>query len=259
MGNAEFDAYYRGVYQDRWDSLRAALLKDREPYSYSKGLVKPYALDRASVLGAMSLTLPESGTILDACAAPGGKSLVIASLLGTETELLSNEYSSERRRRLAGVLDAYLPGELRRRVRVSGFDAARAGGRKSERGRFAAILLDAPCSSERHVLCQASSSPVLETWSPARPRQLGMRQWALLSSAFLLLKSGGSLVYSTCALSPEENDGPVARLLEKYRESLKLDEVDFAEGEKTLYGRIILPDVSGGMGPLYVARFVKRG
>jgi 16S rRNA (cytosine1407-C5)-methyltransferase len=50
----------------------------------------------------------------------------------------------------------------------------------------------------------------------------------------------------------------MARLLEKYRENLILDEPDFAEGEKTLYGRIILPDVSGGMGPLYVARCVKK-
>jgi 16S rRNA (cytosine1407-C5)-methyltransferase len=147
---------------------------------------------------------------------------------------------------------------VRTRVRVSGFDAAKEGGRKSEQGRFAAILLDAPCSSERHVLARAASSQAaLETWSPARPRFLGKRQWALLSSAFLLLKEGGSLVYLTCALSPEENDGPVSRLLEKYKEAVIIDETDCTEGEKTLYGRIILPDTCGGMGPLYMARFLK--
>ncbi|MDR1429813.1 MAG: 16S rRNA methyltransferase [Spirochaetaceae bacterium] len=259
MGRAEFEAYYRAVYRDRWDSLYRALLDDHAPYSYTGGLVKPYVLDRASVLGAETLRLPESGTVLDACAAPGGKSLVIASSMTAETELLSNEYSGQRRRRLSQVLDEYLPGPLRARVRVSGFDAAREGGRKTEQGRFAAILLDAPCSSERHVLIQAASSKTgaLDTWSPARPRFLGKRQWALLSSAFLLLKDGASLVYATCALSPEENDGPVSRLLEKYGDAVILDEPDFEEGEKTLYGRIMLPD-AGGMGPLYVARFRKR-
>jgi 16S rRNA (cytosine1407-C5)-methyltransferase len=260
MGSTEFDDYYRALYRDRWDSLRKALLEDHRPHFYAGGLLKPYALDRASELGARALRLPESGTILDACAAPGGKSLVIASLMSAGTELLSNEYSDERRRRLSRVLDEHLPGPLRARVRVSGFDAAREGGRKSEQGRFAAILLDAPCSSERHVLVQAASarSAALRAWTAARPRMLRARQWALLSSAFLLLKDGGSLVYSTCALSPEENDGPVSRLLEKYKEQVIIDEPDFTEGEKTLYGRIILPDNSGGMGPLYVARFVKR-
>jgi 16S rRNA (cytosine1407-C5)-methyltransferase len=97
----------------------------------------------------------------------------------------------------------------------------------------------------------------LAKWTPARPRFLARRQWALLSSAFLLLQNGGSLVYVTCAITSEENDGVAARLLEKYRDEAVLDMPDFPEGESTEYGRIILPDESGGMGPMYVARFGK--
>jgi 16S rRNA (cytosine1407-C5)-methyltransferase len=141
-------------------------------------------------------------------------------------------------------------------VRVSGFDAAAMGGKKSEQGRFRAVLLDAPCSSEAHVLGKAAA---LAAWTQARPRFLARRQWALLSSAFLLLAGGGSLVYSTCALTEEENDGVVRRLLEKYGAEVIPDEPDFSEGEKTAHGRIILPDVSGGLGPMYVARFRKKG
>jgi 16S rRNA (cytosine1407-C5)-methyltransferase len=225
-------------------------------------------MDRASVLAAESLRLPEEGLILDACAAPGGKSLVLASRMAGDASrmagdvtrmaggarLLCNELSRERRRRLASVLDEHLDEEKRRRVNVSGFDAAKAGGKKSEWGRFDAILLDAPCSSERHVI---QSPKALAEWKPARPRQLSQRQWSLLSAAFLLLKSGGSLVYATCALSPEENDGPVSKLLEKYSGEAELDEVDFTLGEKTRYGRLILPDESDGMGPMYVARVRK--
>jgi 16S rRNA (cytosine1407-C5)-methyltransferase len=234
--------------------LRESLLLPAAAIPYSEGLIKPYMMDRASVLAAASLRLPEEGLILDACAAPGGKSLVLAGRMADGARLLCNELSRERRRRLVSVLDEHLYEEKRRRVSVSGFDAAGAGGKKSEWNRFDAILLDAPCSSERHVI---QSPKALAEWTPARPRQLAARQWSLLSAAFLLLKSDGSLVYSTCALTSEENDGPVSRLLEKYSKLIELDEPDFALGEKTGYGKLILPDESGGMGPMYVARVRK--
>jgi 16S rRNA (cytosine1407-C5)-methyltransferase len=176
--------------------------------------------------------------------------------MGEGTRLLSNEISAERRRRLVNALNEHLDAAKRARVKISGFDAAEAGGRKSERGRFGAVLLDAPCSGERHTL---QSPRALEEWRPARPRFLARRQWALLSSAFLLLCPGGSLVYATCALNPEENDGVVERLLDKYRSAAVLDEVSFSQGEKTRRGRIILPDAWEGMGPIYVARIAKTG
>jgi 16S rRNA (cytosine1407-C5)-methyltransferase len=254
MANEAFETYYRNIYGERWPRLSSALLLPAKTEPFEKGLLRPYMMDHASVLAALSLRLPTEGEILDACAAPGGKSLVIASAIGPGTELLSNELSAERRRRLVNVLDEHLPSPVRDQVKVSGFDAAAQGGRKSERGRFAAILLDAPCSSERHVMADPAA---LSQWTPARPRFLARRQWALLSSAFLLLRKGGSLVYVTCAITPEENDGAAARLVEKYRGEVVIDTPDFPEGEPTEYGRIILPDECGGMGPMYVARFGK--
>ena len=253
--NLAFEDYYERLFGERWALLRESLLLPAASVPYSEGLIKPYMLDRASVLAALSLTLPASGTILDACAAPGGKSLVLASRMSGDVSLLCNELSAERRRRLKNTLNEHLDGEKLRQVSVSGFDAASLGGRKSEWNRFEAILLDAPCSSERHVI---QSPNALAEWTEARPRFLSRRQWSLLSSAFLLLNPGGGLVYATCALSPEENDGPVSRLLEKYAAAVELNEPDFAGGEKTKYGRFILPDVSDGMGPMYVARFRKR-
>ena len=259
--NPAFEEYYRKIYGGRWPALRESLLVHAADdggsasIPYSEGLEKPYMMDRASVLAAESLRLPKDGLILDACAAPGGKSLVIVSRMDSGTRLLANELSAERRRRLVNVLDGHLSEEKRSRVTVSGFNAAELGGKKKEWKRFDAILMDAPCSSERHVI---QSAKALSEWTPARPRSLARRQWSLLSSAFLLLKDGGSLVYATCALSVEENDGPVSRLLEKYAGKIELDEPDFAEGEKTAYGKLILPDMSNGMGPMYVGRFRKK-
>jgi 16S rRNA (cytosine1407-C5)-methyltransferase len=254
MAADEFDRHFSTLFGQRWPALKEALLAPGDAVDYSDGLSSPYHLDSASVSAARLLRLPESGAVLDACAAPGGKSLVLASRMSPGSTLLCNELSSDRRRRLSDVLDAHLDEDLRRRVRVSGFDAAAAGGRLSERGRFAAILLDAPCSSERHVL---GSRKALDAWTPARIRFLAQRQWSLLSSAFLLLAPGGSLVYATCALSPDENDGPVGRLFKKYGDSVVQDQI--AEGEvpafeATEYGIQYLPDRSSGAGPLFVAR-----
>ncbi|MDR0569331.1 MAG: 16S rRNA methyltransferase [Spirochaetaceae bacterium] len=252
--NERFEAYYGGLYGSRWEGLRESLRAKSEPVAFTSGLRRHYLLDYASVLAARSLRLPEEGLILDACAAPGGKSLVLCAGMPKTAELLANEISRERRRRLVQVLDSHLDAEKRVRVKVSGFDTGALGGRKSERGRFSAILLDAPCSSERHVI---RNEKALAEWNPSRPRFLARRQWSLLSAAFLLLKPGGSLVYVTCALTDEENDGVAARLLEKYADQAVPDEPDFREGEKTRFGRIILPDASNGMGPLYTARFKK--
>jgi len=254
MGIADFDAFYAQLYQERWPSLKAALLEVPQKEEYRRGLTGPYTMDRASILAAEALRLPQAGLVLDACAAPGGKSLVLASRLPPGVELLSNELSSDRRRRLAKVLDTHLEKPLRQRLRLSAYDAAALEGREKERERFAAILLDAPCSSERHVLADQRA---LGLWTPARPKALAHRQWALLSAAFLLLAPGGSLVYSTCAINPGENDAVAARLMDKYGSRLVIDPVEEAEGESTEYGRLILPDRDSGHGPMYIARFKK--
>jgi len=179
---------------------------------------------------------------------------VLASLMNGNTRLIANDLSKERRRRLRNVIETHITGELCGRITVTGFDAAALARKQSERERFDAILLDAPCSSERHIL---QNKTLLKQWTPARPRFLAVRQWSLLSAAFLLLKPGGSLVYSTCAINPEENDAVAEKLLLKYKGSVKPDPPDFEEGETTKFGCLILPGPASSAGPIYAARFVK--
>jgi 16S rRNA (cytosine1407-C5)-methyltransferase len=257
-GAEAFRERYRELYGERWEGLEAALAAPPDSVAFRAAPgSEPYYLDSASVFAASSLDLGPAGEgdrILDACAAPGGKSLVLASRLPPGASLVTNELSADRRRRLAAVLDRHLPPELRARVEIRGVDAAALCRRLP--GAFAAILLDAPCSSERHVLADTAA---LAEWSPARTRNLAARQWALLSSAFIMLAPGGCLVYSTCALSPDENELVVARLAAKAGEEVSFDPPSDPRAESAGRGIMFLPDAAGGAGPLYVCRMRKAG
>ena len=259
-GADAFDSYYGELFAGRWPALRTALLSPPNQVAWQKKMVKPYFLDQGSVEAALSLPPCVSGKVLDMCAAPGGKSLILAGNLDEESVLTANEISRERKNRLVTVLDQHLEVETRKQVTVTCRDAARWS--RFEQNVYDRILLDAPCSSERHVL---SSPAYLAEWGPARIRNLAARQWALLSGAFLVLKEGGYIVYSTCALSPQENDGVVERLLKKYPGALVCDPLETLQGasinstsEKTAYGRHVLPDTSALSGPLYYALIQKK-
>ena len=276
-GASAFLEQYAGLYGPRWGTLLESLTGPADSVAFrASAESEPYFLDSASLFAAQCLILPalrrgaaqESGTassaagsgpalVLDACAAPGGKSLVLASRMaavcGPDALLQSNELSANRRRRLAAVLDRHLPPAMRSRVEVLGRDAASLC--RTRREVYDAILLDAPCSSERHVLADARA---LEEWSPARSRNLAARQWALLSSAFLMLKPGGCLVYSTCSLAPQENQGVVARLEGKYGGEFDFDPPEDGRCERAGAGMLMLPDRAGGAGPMFVCRLSKR-
>ena len=253
-----FDSYYSELYGERWSSLRAALLGEPCQCGYSEKLLKTYYLDTGSVRAARALPLENAEKIADFCAAPGGKSLVIASTMPEDATLVSNERSRDRKARLQKVLDEHLPEEIRSRVSVSGFDASCWC--NHEREAYDRILLDAPCSSERHVMADPK---YLALWTPARIRNLAVTQWSLLSSAFLVLKKGGFMVYSTCALAYAENDGVIKKLLKKYADAsvVALPETDpdgLCNGERTEFGVHVLPDRQNGAGPLYFALIHKE-
>ncbi|MBT3276274.1 MAG: RsmB/NOP family class I SAM-dependent RNA methyltransferase [Spirochaetales bacterium] len=243
----DFFEWYAELYKDRWTALRDALEKDPGHIALTHGLKKSYYLDEASVISARALAVSPGDHVLDMCAAPGGKTLVLATALEGSGVLIANDRSSTRRARLHRVLDEYLDDNLRPTVTVTGHDATRWG--LYEQEVYDKILLDAPCSSERHVM---NSPTHLTKWSPARTRHLAAQAYAMLAAAFLAVKIDGLILYSTCSLSPLENDGVVGRLLRKKSVSVDLPPVDI--GEKTDFGVQIFPDTSDGKGPMYICR-----
>jgi len=172
-----------------------------------------YPMNPSSLLPALALDVQSDDLILDACAAPGGKALIIAENLGKKGKLIANDISGARRFRMKQIFFDY------------GFSSIELWGKKAEiifktnPDYFDRILVDAPCSSEKHVW---NSKEHLKDWSPGRVRQLKQRQLALLCGLFIALKPGGRMVYSTCAITPEENEEVVAKLLKKKQGAIRL-------------------------------------
>ena len=140
--SAAFDEFYHNIYADRWQTLKEAMLEEKENISYSHNLLKPYFLDEASVLTASLLPLEDNYSVLDMCAAPGGKTLVIASRLEGRGTITANDRSRQRKVRLDNVLDEHLDEKLRSCVRTTCHDASRWG--LYEKDAYDAVLLDAP-------------------------------------------------------------------------------------------------------------------
>lgn len=287
-----FDEYYGDQFGDRWVGLREALQSDCgkvyrvSHFAFPEGLpawdpslshypwapecvsdesvlavdqndepipaALSYRMDISSVLVARALGVEPGMEVADLCAAPGGKALILAEALSKAGHLLANEYSRSRRFKLLSVLNAYLPSELMRRVTVRGWDGVRLG--LAEPDKYDRILVDAPCSAEGHLLGRAGE---LARWSPSRTKQLARRQYALLCSALLGLRPGGRLIYATCSISPEENDGVVSRLLK--RKAGRVRQVTWGGplGEPTAYGWRILPDQDQA-GPAYFSLLEKN-
>lgn len=289
-GEAAFDDYYDHVYSQRWKKLKESLLQPTRhvarlntyasedslsalkkiypffqwedhclssdtfppPETTGNGLKNYYLMDPASVISAKALNALPHEQVLDMCAAPGGKTLILAEALNNEGMLTANDLSTARSLRLKQVLKEYLPEQYFRNIKITSRDASRWGLFHKEA--YHKILLDAPCSSERHVLQDPKE---LEQWSPSRIRNLSMRQYSLISSAYLALKKGGTMVYSTCSLTQEENDSVVSKLLKKHKDSLELIQKPYPFGDKTETGWHILPDLTG-FGPIFFAVIRKK-
>lgn len=271
-GKSGFEKFYSEIYGERWENLKASFSQEkRSTEYYVPGAEKSYFLDSASVMAALSLPLgDEEQKILDLCAAPGGKTVVLASRMSDSSVLFANERSLDRKKRLSATVLECLPKEISCRVEVSCSDGALWC--KKETECFDRILLDAPCSSERHVY---NDEKYLKIWTSSRIKQVTSQQWALLSCAYRLLKKGGVMVYSTCALCPQENDGMIERLQKKFSDENPFELLEpcfdkneicnfikgdfvLTEFEKTEYGFQIMPDSSAGAGPIYFSVIKKQ-
>jgi len=202
--------------------------------------------DEASQLIPGLLDLRDGLRILDACAAPGGKTCHILESGFAFKELVALDNDARRLERLQQNLD-----RLQLCATVSVGDASDASQwRKGEA--FDRILLDAPCSAtgiiRRHpdikLLRRGSDIP-----------KLCLLQAQLLESLWSCLNPGGLLLYSTCSVLPEENSAIVGQFLETHSDA-KLETIDAQWGVECSIGKQLLPGAGGNDG-FYFARLRK--
>ena len=204
-----------------------------EMRSFNKGLF--YVQDPSTLLAVAALDPQPGETILDLCAAPGGKAGYIAERMKNQGRVIAHDIAPDRTRLIkenitrlgATCVSPALPSMLASQLSTP-----------ADR-----ILIDAPCSNTGVMRRRVDLRWRIRETELARLRHT---QLQLLRDAWPWLKPGGTLVYSTCSLEPEENGAVVQEFLQEHP-SMQLQQE-----------RALTPWIEGVDGA-YVARFVKEG
>lgn len=183
---------------------------DEQPGRHVLHEAGAYYIQEPSAMAVVEILDPQPGeSILDLCAAPGGKSTQIAGKMRGEGLLVSNEVIPNRAKVLSqnvermGVRNCVACNETPERM-VGFFPAF-----------FDRVLVDAPCSGEG--MFRKDDTAVSE-WSVEHVSMCADRQYGILEEAAKMLKCGGALVYSTCTFSPVENEGVISRFIREHGE-----------------------------------------
>ncbi|RLA80888.1 MAG: hypothetical protein DRG33_01585 [Deltaproteobacteria bacterium] len=219
------------------EGIPHAYLVTHEPFplgkSFSHFLGNIYIQDPSSMLPPLALEPQPGELVLDLAAAPGSKTTQMAALMKNQGLIVANDPKVRRTTFLSfnlmrtGVVNAVvtvLPGNRLGRLYFETFDR---------------VLLDPPCSALGTV---KTAPEALRWWR--RAEKLSRMQFDLMVSAIKALRPGGVLVYSTCTLTPEENEAVVAEALRRY--PVELEEVNL-KGVKyhpglTFFGERAFPD-----------------
>ena len=212
---------------------------------FEEGLVS--VQDEAAQLAATVLDAPRGGRVLDACAAPGGKTAHVLERAVGRVDVVALDSDAERlpdlRRTLARLA---LPAD----VRLG--DAADPDAWWDGR-RFDRILLDAPCTGTG-VIRRHPDIKILRR--PGDVDAMASRQYAMLRALWPLLVRGGRLLYATCSVLPHENESLVESFLAEHADA-EMDRIDAAWGRPAGPGRQILPG-DDAMDGFFYAALAKR-
>ncbi|MBN2458680.1 NOL1/NOP2/sun family putative RNA methylase [Candidatus Woesearchaeota archaeon] len=173
-----------------------------------------YVQDAASMIPPVVLEPKAGEVVLDMCSAPGSKASQIAAMMQNKGLLIANDLQSDRLKALginlqrtgaSNALITQVPGYKFSKLKV----------------RFDKVLVDAPCSGTGTI---RRSLKTLAMWSPHLVKRMAADQKQLIDSGFEALKAGGTMVYSTCTMEPEEDEAVVSWLLNNHKDA-KLEEI----------------------------------
>lgn len=238
---------------------RARLDLEKVPWhenAYYADASDSLVFDPVSLVPCLALDLKQEDRILDMCAAPGTKTFILSFLTENKARITANDISRNRVMRLEANTKRY-------GIKC---DILNTSGRTLE-GAFNKILLDAPCSGEGMV---NKKEKIFRCWSERRIRLLSKKQKKLINRALELMELGGTLVYSTCTFSPEENEAVIDFALKKHSDAnvekinvpinhvggiTSWNEIDF---DKRVSSCMRIYPQHNGTGGLFVAKLVKR-
>lgn len=185
------------AYPDRFEKLpRGKRVEDVEGFGEGSFIVQ----DPGTGLAVELMAASEGDRILDACAAPGGKTIQLA---WRGADVTACEVNPRRRRRLVENL---VRTRLDSKVKVvDAFDVAE--------NQFDKVLVDAPCGNTGVLRRRPDAR---WNWSPEKLSALVKLQAEILDAAALRVRPGGRLVYSTCSNEPEENAGQVEAFIARH-------------------------------------------
>ncbi|HKM00133.1 MAG TPA: RsmB/NOP family class I SAM-dependent RNA methyltransferase [Mobilitalea sp.] len=175
----------------------------RHPY-YHAGLY--YIQEPSAMTPASLLPIEKGDKVLDICAAPGGKSTELGAKLMGEGLLVTNDISNSRAKALLknvelfGIRNALILSEAPNKL-TEYFPEY-----------FDKILIDAPCSGEGMF---RKSPSIMKNWEQYGVDYYNKLQKEIILFAAKMLKPGGTMLYSTCTFSPEENEGTISYLMEQ--------------------------------------------
>lgn len=217
----------------------ALLLRESLPVSDIPGFYSGAVSvqDAGAQLAAVLLDPQPGERVLDACAAPGGKTAHLLEL--AQCEMFALELDGERLKKIGGNLD-------RLRLQSDAVQVLRGDASKSawwDGKLFDKILLDAPCSASG-IVARHPDIPFLRRETDLKALQL--RQRGILEQAWRMLKAGGMLLYVTCSVFPEEGEEQAAWFAAEHADALRL----------SAPGQILPTELHDGF---YYALFKKKG
>ncbi len=174
-----------------------------------------YIQSLSSMVPPIILSPGENDIVLDLCAAPGSKTTQLGELMNNRGTLIANEPGADRLKMLVHNID---------KTGLINTGVTQSRGEWLSRfynNYFNKVLVDAPCSALGVV---QKKGEVSNWWSKERVELLSRLQLMLISSAIKMVKVGGEVVYSTCTLTPEENELIIDHIAKKY--SVKILKID---------------------------------
>ncbi len=191
-----------------------AYVDDLPGYAQGRFVVQ----DPATMVAVDMLAAQPGQRIFDACAAPGGKVIAIADQMEQQGYLIAADLNPLRLARLKENLKrcgcTFVKTDTLDATELKPHDEAVAG--------FDGILLDVPCSNTGVIRRRPEARRRI---NPKTLKQLVTLQEEILDRAWPLLAAGGRMVYSTCSLEPEENEGQIEAFLSRHPEAICLDQI----------------------------------